>query len=118
MTEITERRVRHLKTLQANHNRDFWSRFGNQDLEPEAKVVRLSDALSADWNRKQKATEGAPAMPPPVCRRPLPKGWRIEHWKTQQAMAVDYTGVRPGTKLETIRVLEAYENASDLPPAA
>lgn len=118
MTEINERRVRHLKTLQANHNRDFWSRFGNQDLDPDSKVVRLSDALSADWNRKRKAAEGAPAMPLPVAPRPLPKGWRKEHWKTLQAMAADYTGVRPGTKFETIRVLEAYEDTPDLPPAA
>ncbi|MEO9528406.1 hypothetical protein [Roseibium sp.] len=119
MSEIIERRMRHLKRLEDNHNRDFWARFGNQDLDAGDTAARLSDALSADWNRKQKSAEtpGAPAVPGRA-GRPLPPGWRTAHWKTLQTMAAEYAGQQTAGKAETIRVLEAYEQGSALPPAA
>ncbi|WP_269580846.1 hypothetical protein [Roseibium sp. Sym1] len=119
MTELSERRVRHLKQLEANHNRDFWSRFGNQTLDADTNVLRLSDAMCADWNRKQKAEDGGSAPAAPLTApRPLPRGWRKEHWKTQQVMAADYAGVRAATKADAVEALEAYENGPALPPAA
>ena len=118
MTEISERRVRHLKRLQEDHNRDFWARFGDQALAADDKVVRLSDAIAADWNRKKRASAPAPAPAPQPAGRTLPKGWRNEHWKTQQAMAFDYAGVRAATKAEAVQALQAYEDGPDLPPAA
>ena len=116
MNEITERRVRHLKRLEASHNRDFWARFGNQFDPACAKTTELSDALSADWNAKRTVARSA-ADPGSSDRAgmPLPAGWRNEHWKTQQTMAADFAGVRATTKAEALRALEAYEQASDHP---
>jgi len=118
MNEIIERRLRHLKRLQADHNKDFWSRFGDQKLDDD-KVVRLSDTLAANWNRQGESRDpGHVAAGTPEGQRPLPKGWRNEHWKTQQAMAFDYAGVRASTKAEAMKVLQTYEDGPDLPPAA
>jgi hypothetical protein len=119
MSNIVERRTRHLKRLEANHNRDFWARFGDQSLEAGDTSARLTDALSADWNRKQKGVQKTREHAvPPRSGRVLPAGWRKEHWKTQQAIAADYTGVQTSSKAEAIRVLEAYEQTIELPPAA
>jgi len=114
MNETTERRVRHLKRLEANHNRDFWARFGRQFDQVEARTSDLSDALSADWNAKRNAKRTAGHQRASArAGMPLPAGWRNEHWKTQQAMAADFAGVRAATKAEALRALEAYEQATD-----
>lgn len=119
MSEICERRVRHLKRLQADHNREFWARFGNQNVEADSKVIHLTDAIAADWNRKRKAAaKSSAAASPTTGARELPRGWRCEHWKTQQAMAFDYAGVRASNKAEAVAALQAYEGEPDLPPAA
>jgi hypothetical protein len=113
MSEITDRRVRHLKRLEASHNRDFWTRFGNQFGPDGANTTELSDALSADWNSKRTTRQtAARAGDPEKAGRPLPGGWRNEHWKTQQAMAADYAGVQAATKDEAVRALVAYERSS------
>ncbi|MCG8493866.1 MAG: hypothetical protein MI743_19770 [Sneathiellales bacterium] len=112
MDEIILRRLRHLQWLEENHEKDFEERFGVHETRPEQKRRELADVLSADWNRKQKA----PQLP--TIRKPLPGGWRKEHWKTQQSMAADYTGVVAGNKKEAVHALEAYEAELTLPPAA
>ncbi|GAB4512970.1 MAG: hypothetical protein Tsb0019_10040 [Roseibium sp.] len=115
MNEITDRRVRHLKRLEASHNRDFWARFGNQFDPAGAQAANLSDALSADWNGKQPTRQRAVSSGDPErAGKPLPAGWRNEHWKTQQAMAADYAGVEAGTKAEAVSALDAYEQSSDV----
>lgn len=42
-------------------------------------------------------------------KRPLPEGWRDEHWKTLQSMAEEFAGVEASNKAEAVAALEAYE---------
>lgn len=103
MDDIIMRRLKHLQTLEENHESDFQARCGDGRSSPEERRADLRDALSADWNRKRKAS--ASPMPP----KALPNGWRKEHWKTQQAMAAHYAGVTTANKNEAVEALTAYE---------
>ncbi|MDN3720118.1 hypothetical protein QW131_15275 [Roseibium salinum] len=71
--------------------------------EAEKRREEVADALSADWNGKRQTSVSA--VPP----RALPSGWRKEHWKTQQAIAADYAGVKAASKYEAVKALAAYE---------
>jgi hypothetical protein len=111
--EIEQRRRAHLKRLEANHAADFEDRFVIEKTRAEKRAAEISDAISADWNAKQKARrEGLAAASPataPDGKPPLPEGWRDEHWKTLQSMAADYAGVETTDKASSIAALEAYE---------
>lgn len=112
MDEIIMRRLRHLQRLEEQHEADFLARCGPPKTEAEKRQEHLADALAADWNRKQRAARQ------PQAEKPLPKGWRKEHWKTQQAMAADYAGVKAANKYEAVQALAAYEaKAGDLAAA-
>ncbi len=111
MDEIIMRRLKHLQWLEENHERDFEDRFGTEKSRAEQRREELADRLSADWNGKRKAA--APEAP-----RPLPSGWRKEHWKTQQAMAADYAGVSAASKYEAVKALSAYEATFNAETAA
>ncbi len=112
MDEIIMRRLRHLQKLEENHERDFEERFGTQKTRAEKKREDLANVLSADWNSKRKGGQSSPVP------KPLPVGWRKEHWKTLQAMAADYAGVDAANKEDAVRALETYEADTTLPPAA
>ncbi|QFT30980.1 hypothetical protein K1718_09630 [Roseibium porphyridii] len=112
MDEIIMRRLKHLQRLEENHARDFEDRFGTEPSRKDQQRDALNNVISADWNRKQKSAAGG------AFGRPLPAGWRKEHWKTQQAMAADYAGVKADNKEEAVRALEGYEAEMTLPPAA
>ncbi|PVB59313.1 hypothetical protein [Labrenzia sp. 011] len=103
MDELIMRRLKHLQRLEENHEQDFQARRGDRGSSPEERHAALCDALSADWNRKRKGA-GSSAQP-----QALPKGWRKEHWKTQQAMAAHYAGVKAANKQEAVQALTAYE---------
>lgn len=119
MTKTAERRVRHLKQLEANHNKDFWDRLCRQEPDAGPMETDVAEARTEDRARTSTAADGAPAAPPPATpKRPLPRGWRNEHWKTQQAMAADYAGVRVKTKLEALRALEVHEAGGNPPQTA
>jgi len=112
MDEIIMRRLRHLQMLEENHARVFEER-STKDRDGGKRVTEeIADTLSADWNRKQCSARHATAS------KPLPGGWRSEHWKTQQAMAADYAGVQAANKAESVCALEAYEDTLLFPPAA
>ncbi len=110
--EIILRRLRHLQRLEENHHRDFEERFGTDRSHDDARREALRDAMSADWNKKHSAT---PRM---SSGRPLPRGWRKEHWKTLQVMAADFAGAKVPNRREAVRALELYEAELPLPPAA
>jgi hypothetical protein len=112
MDEIIMRRLRHLQRLEETHERDFEDRNGEEMTRADRRRAELDNVLSADWNRKRRAAKA----PLPV--KPLPSGWRKEHWKTQQSIAADYTGVEARNKEEAVRALEGYEAELTLPPAA
>lgn len=103
MDDVILRRLKHLQWLEENHEKDFEDRHGVEPCRAERKRQEIADALSADWNRKRQGASG------PVGPRSLPGGWRKEHWKSQQAMALDYAGVAAATKREAVAALEAYE---------
>jgi len=112
MDEIIMRRLRHLQMLEENHARVFEERSAKAREGVQRATEEIADTLSADWNRKQCAARHLAAP------KPLPSGWRNEHWKTQQAMAADYAGVQAANKAESVNALEAYEETLLLPPAA
>ena len=112
MDEIIMRRLKHLQRLEESHESDFHERFGRAKSWADQRKENMANVISADWNKKQKA----PRIP--TAYRPLPEGWRKEHWKTQQAMAADYAGAEASNKEEAVRALEIYEAELTLPPAA
>ncbi len=65
-------------------------------------------------NRESESQAEAPAeqVEQAPARKPLPEGWRNEHWKTLQSMAAEYAGVETGTKAASIAALEAYERGA------
>jgi len=103
MDEIIMRRLRHLQRLEETHEKDFQERFGAEKSQEEKRQEDLADSLSADWNSKRKAANSSKRQ------KQLPDGWRKEHWKTQQAMASDYAGVKAASKYEAVQALSAYE---------
>ncbi|TYC64221.1 hypothetical protein FMN50_01435 [Rhodobacterales bacterium] len=111
MDEIIMRRLKHLQWLEENHDKDFTERHGAEPTAAQRRREEIADALSADWNEKRQQ------VPLTKKTRCLPGGWRKEHWKTQQAMALDYTGVAAATKLEAVTALEAYEAETSCVPA-
>lgn len=112
MDEIIMRRLKHLQRLEDTHEQDFRDRMNAEESRSEQLQTELSNVLSADWNRKRRKSVGAPV------RKPLPKGWRKEHWKTLQSMAADYAGANATNKEEAVLALEAYEAVLTLPPVA
>lgn len=112
MDEIIMRRLRHLQWLEENQERDFEDRFGVEKTRAELRREDMANVISADWNRKRKAAQSS------ITGKPLPDGWRKEHWKTQQSMAADYAGVEVSNKEDAVRALELYEAELMPPPAA
>ncbi|MHA7777411.1 hypothetical protein [Roseibium sp. M-1] len=112
MDEIIMRRLRHLQRLEENHARVFEERSAKTRDGGNRASEEIADTLSADWNLKQRAERRAAA------KKPLPTGWRNEHWKTQQAIATDYAGVQVANKAEAVSALEAYEETLTFSPAA
>ncbi|MEJ8474597.1 hypothetical protein [Roseibium algae] len=112
---------RHMKRLQTNAVSDIAERLPQKTAEKK-KREKLSDDVSALWNKRQKearqkiagqASDASPSkaessQQPGV---PLPDGWRDEHWKTLQSMAADFAGAQTTDKASSIAVLEAYEAA-------
>jgi|GEM_PF-1568329 len=106
MDEIEKRRKAHLARLQKNHAADYEERFDKGKSRDQERREALSDAISADWNAKNKARSAEKA---PEAGKPLPEGWRDAHWKTLQAMAAEFAGIETKNKDESLKVLEAYE---------
>lgn len=112
MDEILMRRLRHLQWLEANHAKDCQVRESNDALPAAGPAEVGVNGMSADGIRAREKRAGSPNA------GKLPRGWRKEHWKTQQSMARDYAGVNTASKAEAISALEAYEIDGTLPPAA
>jgi hypothetical protein len=104
MDEKDKRRLAHLKRLEKNHGKEFPERFATEKSRAKVKAEAITDHVSADWNKKQKANQGGPEF-----GKPLPDGWRDAHWKTLQAMAAEFPGVETSNKEESLSALEAYE---------
>ncbi|MET1411649.1 hypothetical protein ABVF61_05245 [Roseibium sp. HPY-6] len=108
MDEIIMRRLRHLQWLEDNHEQSFQKRPAENTEQADRKREELTNVVSAAWHRNRVRPQG----------RALPRDWRKEHWKTLQAMALDYAGVGAASKAEAINALEAYEADLTPPPAA
>lgn len=106
MDQKDKRRLEHLQRLQKNHHDDFKERHTTEKTRRKLRQEKIANDVSADWNRKQKQAQAAQAT---QGGKPLPEGWRDAHWKTLQAMAFEFTGVKARDKDASVKALEAYE---------
>lgn len=106
MDERDKRLAAHLKNLQKRHERDHKERFDKGKSVEKERQEKISDAISADWNKKNKAAQAAQA---PEGGKPLPDGWRDAHWKTKAALASEYAGIAAKNQSEAEAALANYE---------